>query len=241
MGQPTPPGDSPLFEGLDASWNDIVGAFPEDRRSELAPKLKERISSYEDLKPWGEFSKNGVSPDQASTALNLYNIIETNPREVYDTIGKHLGITAKQAEEVVDELEDADSDDPRIAALQQQVETLAQIALAQRQQTSAEQQAAEQDAKLNKEIEDIQKKYGKDIPEDEILMRMLHKNMTAEQAYQEYSGRVSDIQKRRAAPFVMGGGGTVPNRAIDPVKLDSKDTKSLVAQMMQHANSERNA
>lgn len=242
MGQPTPPGDNvPLYEGLGPEWNDIVGALPEDKRSELAPRLKERLDAYEPLKQWEDFHKKGITPEQADTALNLYKIIDSNPREVYETIGKHLGLTAAEAEQVVEELEDADQNDPRIAKLQQQVETLAQIALTQNQQTQQQRLAEEQDALLEAEITAIKKKYGDDVPEDQLVMRMLHKNMTAEQAYQEYSQFVSEIRSRRPSPMILGGGGNVPPRRIDPIKLDNKDTKSLVAQMLDHANAERQA
>jgi hypothetical protein len=242
MGQPTPPGDSPLIEGLDSSWNDIVNYIPEDKRAEFAPKFKERVQSYEALKPWEEFQKSGITPDHAGTALNLFSVIENNPREVYETIGKHLNITPQQAKEVVKEVEkeiDSGNDDPRLATLQQQVDTLAQIALANKQMSEEQQRAAEQDAKIEEEINGIKTKYGSDVPEDEILMRMLHKNMSAEEAYAEYSGRVSEIQKRRPAPVIMGAGGSVPNRGIDVKKLDNEGTKNLVAQMIQHANDGR--
>jgi DNA-binding MarR family transcriptional regulator len=240
MGQPTPPGDNvPLYEGLSPEWNDIVGAIPENMRAELAPRLKERLDAYEPLKQWENLHNAGVTPDQADTALNLYKIIDSNPQQVYETIGRHLGLTPQQAQDVVEELEDADQNDPRVARLQQQVDTLTQIALTQNQQTRQEKLAAEQDASLNAEIEGIKKKYGDDIPEDEILMRMMHKDMTAEQAYQEYSARVSDIRSRRPSPMILGGGGNVPVRKIDPLKLDSAGRKTLVAQMLDHANAER--
>lgn len=240
MGQPTPPGDVPLVEGLGSEWNEFVSAFPEDKRAELGPKLKERVSGYESLEPWREFQKSGITPEHADTAINLFSLIENDPKQVYEAIGNHLGITPAQVKEAVKELEEVSDDDPRVATLQQQVDTLTQIMLAQRQMTAQEQQAAEQDQALNEELEGIKKKYG-DVPEDEILMRMLHKNMTAEQAYEEYTGRVSEIQKRRPAPMIMGSGGVVPNRAIDVKKLDNAQTKSLVAQMLDHANAERNS
>jgi hypothetical protein len=240
MGQPTPPGDIPLYEGLGTEWNDIVSAIPEDRRAELGPKIKERLSGYEPLQQYADLHKSGITAEQAGTALNLFSIIENNPREVYETLGKHLGITAEAAKEAVEELEEENGDDPRIQTLQQQVDTLAQIALAQRKMSTEERQNAEADAALDKEITELKNKYGKDLPEDEIIMRMIHKNLTAEQAYQEYSGRVAEIQKRRPAPMIMGQGGAIPSRAIDVKKLDNKGTKNLVAQMLDHANAERN-
>ncbi|MFY3741638.1 MAG: hypothetical protein HMLIMOIP_002096 [Candidatus Nitrosomirales archaeon] len=244
MGQPNPPGDNvPLIEGLDSSWNEIVSAIPEDRRTELGPKLKERItattSQYEPLKQWEDLQKSGITPDFAGTAIGLFNLIENDPKQVYEAIGKHLNITPAQAKEVVEEVQDGDQDDPRIQRMEQQLETLAQIALAQRQMTAQEQQAAEADAAVDKELSDLKSKVG-DFPEDEIVMRMLHKDMTAQQAYEEYSGRVSELQKRRPAPMLMGQGGSIPSRAIDVKKLDSKETKNLVAQMLESANVERN-
>lgn len=240
MGQPTPPGDMPLVEGLGPEWNDIVSAFPEDVRSEIAPKLRERVSQYESqieqYRPWEEFNKSGITPEHAQTALGLFSTIENNPREVYETLGKHLGISPQQAKEVVEDLDEADQTDPEIQRLKQQVDTLAQITLAQRQQETQAQIQQEQDEKLESELAEIKKKYGNDVPEDEIVMRMLYKDMTAEQAYQEYSSYADEIRRRRPAPMVLGSGGAVASRAIDPRKLDSPGTKSLVAQMLDHAN-----
>lgn len=238
MGQPTPPGDIPLYDGLGSEWNDIVGAFPEDKRAELAPLLKSRIDQYEPLKQWESFQKSGVTPDQANTALNLFNVIENNPRQVYETIGRHLGITPQQAQAAVKELEETEetTDDPRISTLENQINVLSQIALAQRQQSTQEAQIAEQDALIEKEITNLRSKYGDEVNEEEILMRMLHKNMSATDAHNEYMTMVNDLRRRRPAPMLMGGSGTIPtSRAIDPTKLDSRGTRDLVAQMMQHS------
>jgi len=248
MGQPTPPGDLPLIEGLDPSWNELVNYIPEDKRAEFGPKLKERVTSatseYEPLKQWEGFQKSGVTPDQADTALRLFNLIETNPRQVYDAIAGHLGITTEQAKEVVKEVkadQAANPYDSKIKTMEEQMATMSQIMLAQRQMTAKEQQDAEMDAVVDQELSDIKKKYGNDVPDDQILMRMYTKNMTAEEAYQEYAGFVTDVRSRRPAPMIMGAGGNIPsNRAIDPTKLNSKETKNLVAQMLDHANAEAN-
>lgn len=240
MSQPTPPGDLPLIEGLGPEWNDIVSAFPEDRRSELAPKLKERISGYTELEGWRDLQNSKITPDQASVALNLMSTIENNPRQIYDTIGQYLGITPQQAEQIVEQIEEGDEDDPRIKTLQDQVNTMVQIQLAERNMAEQKRMAAEQDQALESELGSLKKKYG-DVDEREVVMRMLHLNMTAEQAYQDYTGRDAEIMKRRPSPFVMGSGGNIPSRQVDVTKLDGKDTRNIVAQMIQHANNERNA
>lgn len=237
MGQPNPPGDIPLIEGLGSEWNEFVNAIPEDKRAEFGPKLRERISAYEPLKQWEDLHKSGITPEHASTALSIYTVLENNPREVYDTLAKHLGITPQQAQQVVEEIEEGDEDDPRIRKMQQQIDTLSQIALAKNQQETQSRLEQEQDAALDKEMTALKKKYG-DFPEDEVIMRMLYSNITAEQAYQEYTGRVSEIQKRRPSPMILGSGGAVPPQAIDPKKLSTSETKNLVTQMLQHANQE---
>lgn len=244
MGQPTPPGDSPLYEGLGSEWNDVISAWPEEQRATLAPKLKERIDAYEPLKQWDTFQKSGITPEHVGTALDLFSVIENNPREVYDTLAKHLNITPAQAKEVVKEVQAGNNSEnetnPEIATLKQQVETMAQILMAQRQQSSQAQLAAEAETAIENEIKAVKKKYGDSVDEEEIIMRMLHQNMTAEQAHQAYTNKVTEIQKRRPAPFVMGAGGNIPSNSIDVKKLSGQDTKSLVAQMMSQANAERN-
>jgi hypothetical protein len=243
MGQPNPPGDNvPLYEGLSAEWNDIVSAIPEDKRAEIAPLLKSRVDSFEPLKQWEDFTKSGITRDHAETAMNIYSMIENDPRRIYDAIGDHLGLTKAEKKELADEVKKVEEtgSDSEIQALKEQIDVLSQIALAQRQQTTQEKQAAEEDARLNSEIEGIKSKYGNDVPEDEILMRMLHKGMTAEQAYVEYNERANSIRSRRPAPVILGTGGAIPNsRAIDVKKLDNAGTKNLVAQMIQQAAAEK--
>jgi hypothetical protein len=248
MGQPNPPGDNvPLYEGLGADWNDIVGAFPEEKRAELAPLLKERISGYqsqlEAYKPWDDFQKSGITPEHVNTALQIQSVIENNPQQVYEAIGNSLGISAKQAEKVVDKLENTNptQDNPELATLRQQVETMAQLMIAQRDGSVRENAVAQEEAALEAAFQGLKKKYGDvdEVAEEQILMRMNQKDMSIEEAYNDYSNFVSSIRKTRPAPMVMGSGGSIPSRAIDPTKLDSKGTKSLVAQMLDHANATR--
>lgn len=243
MGQPNPPGDIPLYEGLGADWNDIVSAFPEDKRAELAPRLKQRLDEtvkpYEPLKAYEDFHRSGITPDQIGTALQVFSTIENNPRQIYDTIGKYLNITPAEAKEAVENIQDGTtSDDPRLQRIEQQLETLARVTLAEKQQTTAEKQLAEQEAALDRELSGLRKKYGDDFDEEEILMRMAHKDLSAEKAYEDYMSKASEIRKRRPSPMILGGGGMVPQRTLDVTKLNTSDTKNLVAQMMQQARNE---
>lgn len=240
-GEPTPPGNAPLIEGLDPSWNALVEYVPEDKRGEFASGLKERVTSYESLKPWQEFASKGITPDKVNTAVTLYDIIERNPREVYDTLAQHLNITPAQAQQgmqqMQEEIDEGDPEDPRIQELQHKVDTLSQIMLAEHQQKTQAQAAQEADKKIQSEIEAAQKKYG-DIPEEQLLMRMAQMDMTADQAAQDYLKFVENIQKRRPAPWVLGAGGQIPQKNIDVTKLSGAETRNLVAQQIAAAAAE---
>lgn len=233
----TPPGNTPLIEGLGPEWNDFVSAFPEDQRTELGSKLKERVSSYSELDAWRDFQKSGITPEQASSALNLYSIVENNPRQVYDIIGKSLGISAAEAKEVVEEIEEEGEDDPRFAELQslkQQVETMSQIMLTRHQQEQKQTAEAQAEQELNKEMEAAKKKYGEDFDEEQVIMRMMQKGMTVDQAFADHQAYVEKVRSRRPAPMILSGSGgnNIPSKAIDPTKLDGKARRSLVAQML---------
>lgn len=234
MGQPTPPGDNvPLFEGLDADWNNVLSGFPEDKRAEYAPLIQERLKSYEPLKQYEDFHKSGVGSEHIQTALGIYSMLENNPKQVYDVIGERLGLTAKEVQEISEADDEDIQEDPRIAALQQQVNTMAQLMIGQRDQEVKAQQDKEADAALEKELAGVRKKFGDDLPEDELVMRMHYKGMTGEQAAQDYVNTRNQLMQRRPAPFVMGSNGAIPAKQIDPAKLSGEDTRSLVAQMMQ--------
>lgn len=246
MGQPNPPGDVPLVEGLSPEWNDIVSGFPEDKRAEYAPKIRERLSSYETVQqayePWKNLQDSGLTPELASTAATLYRLIESDPRQVYETIGQHLGITPQQAKEVVqDAKEDQEDEDPRFAklsTLEKQVQIMSQILLGQREAETQQKAQEEADAALDKELKALKAKYS-DVDEEQVVMYMAQHNVDAEEAYKRYTERDNNIRARRPAPFVLGSGGHIPtNKPIDPKTLSPADTKSLVAQMMQQGNNE---
>lgn len=240
MGQPTPPGDIPLYEGLSPEWNDILGALPEDKRAEFGSTIASRTKVSEDYTRWDDLNKSGITPEQASHALNVNSIIENRPQEVYDILAKHLGITPAQAKEVVEEVEETDDDDPRYKQMKTQLDTMSQILLAQNEASTKAQREAEGDAAIKKELDAVKVKFGDDVNDDQILMRMYTKGLSAEEAHKEYMDEVSTILKRRPSPMVLSGGGIVPNKPLDPTKLSGSETKNVVADMLRHARQQGN-
>lgn len=267
MGQPEgEPQETPLIEGVDPSWNSVVSHIPEDKRPEIAPTIQQYHQQLEDLrnnyKPWEELTNSGIDADYAQRAITIVDAIENQPHMVYERLhnylypngtqgqGNNVNNTGTGSEETGNEptgqqTQQTQSQDPTIQQMQTQLNTLAQIALAQKEEKQTQQQQAEEDAALDREIIQLKEKHG-DFPENEVLMRayyardVLGKDMNLEEAYQEYSNVVGEAQKRRPAPFLLGGGsGQIPKPSVDPGKLDSKGTKDLVTQMLNHANAER--
>jgi hypothetical protein len=237
MGQPTPPGDLPLYEGLGSEWNDVLKDIPEEIRGNVGSALKNRVSDYEtrlgSYKQWDEVIKSG-DPEHVKTAMGVYQTIENKPQEVYELLGRHLGISTAQAKEVAQELEDDNSGDPVVAQLKQQVDMLTQVIVGKHQEEIKNTQLQQQEAALSKELGDLKNKYG-DFDEEQILLRMHVKGVSAEEAYKEYEAMVDSIRARRPAPMVLGQSGSIPRNGVDPRKLDSKDTKNLVAQLLQQS------
>lgn len=240
MTDPTPPANTPLFEGLDPSWNDIVSAFPEDKRGELAPLLKSKLDEYEPLKQWEDYSKSGLNKEHVDSALNIMSIIENDPKQVYELLQKHLGLTPQEAQQAVDDvIENSDGEDPRWTRMEQQLNTLSQIMLGNHQQTLAQQQQAAADAAIQKDLDGLKAKYG-NVDEAQVVMRMLHLDMSPEEAYQDYTKRDAEIIRRRPSPMLMpSNGNAIPNKQIDVRKLDGRGTRDLVAQMFEHDKQER--
>lgn len=235
------PNSMPLVEGGNPAWNDVLQYVPEDKRTEVVPKLQEWDNNYkqvqESLTPWKQFVDSGVDPETAQIALNVLQTIETNPEAVYEAIGKSLGISKQEAEELVEEVtEEGQANGSGITqeqfeALAKQSNAMAQILLAKRE----EETLAQQEAELNKELATLKEKYG-DFPENEIVYRMLHSDMSAEDALKDYAKFEENLfRSRPVAPRVLSGGGMIPQPKVDPVKLDDRGTRDHVAEMLKAA------
>lgn len=247
MTYPTPPGDNvPLYEGLDPSWNDFVSVIPEEKRADFASKVSSIHQQYEPLKQWEDFSKSGITPEHASTALSIYSMVENQPQKIYEELGKYLGISPQAAQQVAETVQqnnnsDDDEIDPRIATMQQQLETLMQIKVAEHNQAQEAQRRAEAEAAIESEWKALKKKHPEitERDEGEIFMRASQKDLNLEQAYNDYLNFLSEVRRGRPTPMVMGAGGSMPAPGIDVKKLDTAGTKAIVAQMLAASNQQR--
>lgn len=246
------PGEAgiPLVEGGNPAWNDVLQYVPEDKRAEVVPKLKEWDSSYQTVQQsyneWKALSDQGIKAEDAQLAVNVLSMLEHDPKRVYDALGAHLGISAEEAQEVIEGGQGLEAQeqaaqelgiDPEVLnSLNQRVDALTRIALAEKQ----EKDVAKEEVELDRELKALEKAHGV-FPEEEVIMRMMHKGLSAEEALNDYMAYEEQLLSRRpSAPRLLGSsGGRVPNQQIDVTKLDGKGTRDLVAQMLTASNAER--
>lgn len=225
----------------ESPWADILAKVPEELRGELNPALEQytqRVRS--DYEPYQFLLENEVAPETVQYAMNILTTLNQNPRQLYDAIGqyyKYGGDTSAQPQ--TDPLSDEGvegQDDPRIAQLEQGIQTLARVILEERQQK--DQQA--EDQRLQKELDTARAKYG-EYDEGYVLGLALNGKSVDEavRAYKQLEQKLvaSQSQQKPASPVIMGSGGGAPGSgAVDPRKLSGSETKNLVVQMLQNAN-----
>lgn len=261
MGEPTPPtpgnANIPLVQGVDPQWNSILQYVPEDKRSEVVPHISQYEQQYkpitEKYENWKSVVDSDLTPAQVEQAVTVLDALEHRPQEVYELLGKHLGVTPGQAQQMVENAglnnnnpeNEPDPNDPlskidltqhpEFARLKHGHDLMAQVLLAEKQTQEQQRVQQEQDQALEKELSELKAKVG-DFPEDEILMRMGYKELSAEEAFTEWQKSADQIRQRRPSPFVLGSqGGLIPKPPLDVKSLDSKGTKNLVAEMLAEA------
>lgn len=232
--------------GINPAWNDLLGAIPEEHHQAVIPHLQQWDSGVQDRfqkvqSEWNDFGflkENEITPEDTRVALGVLRAIQEDPRSVYDSIGESYGYVG-EGNSVETEGENTGQGDAGIQGLpdgfldefnrmKSGYETMAQILL-DRQKADEE---AEQDRNLQQEMDSLKKQHG-NFNEQFVTAQMLS-GMSAEDAVKAYKGLVENIleeNSRPPAPRLLGnGGGGIPGeKPLDPTKLDSAQTKKLVA------------
>jgi hypothetical protein len=237
----SPDSGIPLADGLDPEWNSVLGAVPEDKRTEVATYLKDWNSKYtklqEDYTPWAGYKDKGYDPKYMDQAVTVMDALTYRPEEVYEAMKKHFGpkdTPTPQPVEPTTEPSEGVADitqHPEFQRLKKIADMSAQVLLADRQTKEQSAREASEAAKLDEELGALKKKFGEDIPEKEIVMRMATYDMTAEEAYKDFAEFATTIRKK-PAPFVLGSGGPIPREPIDPRKMTSEQRSNLFAQFL---------
>lgn len=230
------------------AWQEFLNVVPEEFHPQVTPVLEkwdkgvqDRFTTvqqqYEPYKAWEPFVKQGVNPEEADFALRLLNGLNENPQMVYNAIKDFYNLDGSdnsQGQEgpLTDEVNPLD---PRISQLERQNEIMAQHLLNNAKQA----ELAQAEAELDHELSEARKKHG-DFDEKFVLAYMQNGYPADEAAKAYMDWQASERAKFGAKPLIMGSGGGAPQFNTDVRKLDDKQTKNLVVQMLQAHAAEQN-
>lgn len=248
--------DQGTATGMNPAWNDLLGIVPSQLHSQVTPHLQKWDQNYQQgiqkvhsqYEPWKPFIDNGVDPEQVEFSLGLMNAISTNPQEVMtalqewiDSEGGQDGQNGQQGQfdQTQQRSDQYDPNDitshPKFREMEEALQTMAQLMLNQRETEQAEQEDKQLDAEITR-LQNDEQLGGFD---EKWVLSLVANNegMSLEDGVKEFHSLRENLvtNSRRPGPPVLGSGGAFPNSTPDPRKLDSKDTRNLVASMLQQA------
>lgn len=231
---------NPFLSNIPEQDREVVAKYIKDWDAGVTRKFQEIHSQYEPYK------QLGVPVEDLQAAYNVYQQLNSDPKGFYEALADALS----------DELEQGPSGTPQKqnpayeglppefqAEFQQTrkaVEAMAQFILDQQNQTKQQQE----DEELDNYLSQLKEKHG-DFDEEFVLTKMYTSNMDGEQAIQawktamqNYVNQVGGVQEKKNGfkPLNSNGGGAVPTDDSKKVTdLSRKETKNLVAQLMQQS------
>lgn len=266
-----PAGDSPAT-GFNPAWTPLRDAIGEDFFEQFAkPVLMEmdqnahkritalnsELKQYEGFKPLVE---QGVDTEYVQQALQVAQMLEKDPEQLYNFLSEHLG----KNQTVEPELE-SDEEDPEPKAdippeIQEQLDQIRQFQEEQRQreqeeafQQEVEALTKELEAEMNEFIEKNPTWTKEDIPELDSIRYQLTKELqekginriaTLDEAAKVLQEKYDAYRKRfgTAAPNTLptnAGGNIDSSSSFDPSKASRKDFENQVAMDLMSLNSKQ--
>lgn len=240
-------------DSFNPAWNPIMEKLPSEFHNMIAPTLKEWDSNFQRVQtqfsPYKQFADSQVTPDQINASLQLAQVLQTNPRLVYDkmieTYGDEWGLNQVQGQqEEFDPNDDASAFDdggfnpenhPMFQQMQQQMGAIAQF-----QQAQIENQERQRiNAEIDRDFKSIGEKFG-ELTQDDIsmiaavsLQNEIPLTQAADRVFSYKPRTASATPQNNSLPNVVPPGGGMPSQAIDPTKLTGVQTRDVVAKMMQ--------
>lgn len=246
--------------GPNPAWNDVLNVIPDQFHGMVTPHFQkwdaaanQRIESINtQFAPYQPFVEHGISQEDLIQGLRLMQQLNESPQEVYEALVNAYGYgnqqqnqqpqNPQQPNQLNNLLNPQQQElvDPRVDRLQQGVDLMARIMYEQEQQMVS----AQADSDLDTELNALKQKHG-DFDEKYVLAYM-NAGMTGDQAAQSYNQMKNSMltnNPRPFAPSVMGNnsgqGAGIPSDAVDVTKLNGKETRNLVVEMLARAASQR--
>ena len=246
--------------GGNPAWGEVLGALPSSLHNVVRPHLEkwdkgvqERFTQVQSqYAPYKDFV--GIDPQQIQASLQLANLIATDPRAFYDRMTSHYGSEwglagQGQGDDSADDYSLDDGDDelgqqdlannPYLRKLEEQQNTMAAFLAAQvdkEQQAQYEAEVANQHKQIDQQFAAVAQANGmEELPPQAMKMIIslctANEGVTIEQAAEEVMPLFTAAQKQ-PGPRIMSPGGGVPANNLDTAKMDSRQTKDLVASIL---------
>lgn len=241
------------------AWKEVYDLLPSEFHPLIQPKLKSWDDNFAKVQsqyaPYKPLVERGVPYEAIQTSMDFAQLLNSNPRAVYDELAKRFGFSEQgqqQVEEQEPEPKDGEevfepqdlSKNPQFAQLQEaynKLEQRIQYEDQQKQAWQAEQQAIQE---INSEWQAIEAKVGQLPPEvkTEIIRRSVfiadQKGPNAvpslAEGYNDYAAFVSRVRNTRAnasAPSVLPGNGSPPAQRKNYGQMDESEFVDTIAQM----------
>lgn len=242
------------------AWNEILSRVPQSLHDSIRPTLEQWDKGVQEklqqvhaqYDPYRQFTQ--MPPEQLSAAVQLFQVLNTNPELVYrqlaETFGQQqqAGAQGQNAdEELYDPYGQQQQEDPRIAQLAQQQEMIMRQMQAAQEAQVQQQANSWLDNKVN-EISGVFKQRGIE-PDMEYILGVATAQMqrtpnadpdqvmaAAVQKYESFLSRAASARTGIAgAPQVIPPSGAVPSSNFDPTKLSGEDRRKVGAELIAQA------
>jgi len=237
-----PPANDPPVSDPDSLANDFLKNVPDTDRAVVEKYIKDWDagvtkkfqSIHEQYSPYKELGE--VTDIQQ--AIQLQELLESEPEYVYNMLAQEFGGDQQQQQKQQQQLPPEFEGLPpefmeKFNQQQTMLESLAQLVLDGRQQNVAD----EEDKALETELGRLKKAHG-EFDEEFVLSKMWH-GASGDDAVKAYQTLTQSIingqQKPKPQPPGLFGGGVIPTDNPDVGKMESKDVRSLVANILAKA------
>jgi len=236
------PNWQPFLDVLPTSLHGTVTPVLQEWDKGVTQRFQQIHEEYAPYKNYEQIVKAGVDPAAIEYALGIYQQLNEDPRAIYDALQEAFadqwGLNTPPVadpNQYQPQFGEEGYVDPRVDQLEAGFKQLAEVILSERQQIAEQNAFQEADSALDAELNGLKQQFG-DFNERVVLGLMLG-GLSGPQAVQEYQSTVNsalEASRRPPAPGIISQGGVVaPSQ--DVRKLDSKDTRALVADTLRRA------
>jgi hypothetical protein len=234
------------------AWDGLLSRVPSGLHPMITPELAKWDKNFQEVQtkysPYKPYLDNGIAPESINQALGLMQLAIQNPRLLHDQMiaqyGEEWGLNApvqgQQEDNNTFDLGDQNLDAPQqfdienhpyVQELKKNLDTVAQYLAGQLEQESQQ----KYDQELDEQITTLQQSKGSF--DEQTVLSYAAQGMPLEDAVDLYHQKFGQQQQSRVnRPSIMPTGGGVPSQQVDVTALSGKDTRGLVAHLIEQIN-----